>query len=69
MSNIGFGQIRADGLADGTLLTAGNDVANVARYLPPGQESYTAADVMRHLLEADPAEPADSSIVFQYTVA
>jgi len=69
MSNIGFGQIRADGLADGTLLTAGNDVANVARYLPPGQESYTAADVMRHLLEAGSAEPADSSIIFQYTVA
>ena len=50
MSNIGFGQIRADGLADGTLLTAGNDVAHIARYLPPGEDSYTAADVMRHLL-------------------
>jgi nitronate monooxygenase len=66
MSNIGHGQIRADGLADGTLLTAGNDVANVARYLPPGQESYTAADVMRHLLGTDPAEPAGSSVIFQY---
>jgi nitronate monooxygenase len=50
MSNIGHGQIRADGLPDGTLLTAGNDVAHIARYLPPGQNSYTAADVMRHLL-------------------
>jgi len=50
MSNVGFGQIRADGLADGTLLTAGNDVAHIARYLPPGQDSYTAADVMHHLL-------------------
>jgi len=60
MSNIGFGQIRADGLADGTLLTAGNDVAHIARYLPPGQDSYTAADVMRHLLGACRASPADS---------
>jgi NAD(P)H-dependent flavin oxidoreductase YrpB (nitropropane dioxygenase family) len=60
MSNIGFGQIRADGFSDGTLLTAGNDVAQIARYLPPGQDSYTAADVMRHLLGTGRAEPAGS---------
>jgi len=60
MSNIGFGQIRADGLADGMLLTAGNDVAHIARYLPPGQDSYTAADVLHYLLGTGRAEPAGS---------
>ena len=60
MSNIGFGQIRADGLSDGALLTAGNDVAHIARYLPPGQDSYTAADVLHYLLGTGRAEPAGS---------
>ena len=68
MSNIGFGQMRADGLADGTLLTAGNDVAHIARYLPPGQDSYTADDVMRHLLGACPASSAVSESISEETV-
>jgi NAD(P)H-dependent flavin oxidoreductase YrpB (nitropropane dioxygenase family) len=68
MSNVGLGQVRADGLPDGTLLTAGNDVANIARYLPPGQDSYTAADVVHYLLGTCPASPADSADIFQNTL-
>ena len=33
------------------LMTAGDDVANIAQFLEPGCDSYTAADVLRHLLD------------------
>jgi nitronate monooxygenase len=49
MANIGLGQIRADG-PEQALITAGDDVANLARFLPDGAESYHAADVIRWLL-------------------
>jgi hypothetical protein len=32
------------------LVTAGDDVANVARFLPPGADTYGAADVISYLL-------------------
>lgn len=50
MATIGLGQRRKDGTAELPLITAGDDVANVARFLKPGQTSYRAADVVRHLL-------------------
>ena len=49
MANIGLGQLRPDG-PEGALLTAGDDVANLARFLPAGSDSYRAADVIRWLL-------------------
>jgi nitronate monooxygenase len=50
VSTVGFGQVRADGTIDGALITAGNDVAQIARFLAPGRDSYTAADVVHYLL-------------------
>jgi hypothetical protein len=50
MANIGMGQIRRTGESEGRLVTSGDDVANVARFLPPGAESYRAVDVIRYLL-------------------
>jgi nitronate monooxygenase len=50
VSTIGLAQVRADDTMDLPLLTAGNDVAQVARYLQPGHNSYTASEVVRHLL-------------------
>lgn len=49
MANIGLGQLRPGGPED-ALLTAGDDVANLARFLPAGTDSYRAADVIRWLL-------------------
>jgi nitronate monooxygenase len=49
MANIGLGQLRADGPEE-ALITAGDDVANLARFLPAGADSYRAADVIRWLL-------------------
>ncbi|RXK53882.1 nitronate monooxygenase [Oleiharenicola lentus] len=49
MANIGLGQLRF-GKAEDPLITAGDDVANLARFLPAGIDSYRAADVIRWLL-------------------
>jgi hypothetical protein len=50
MTNTGFGQIRSNGVRELPLLTAGNDVSELARFLKPGADSYTAADVVAYLL-------------------
>lgn len=49
VANLGFGQVRSSG-TEAPLLTAGDDVVNLARYLPAGRDSYGAADVIRRLL-------------------
>ncbi len=49
MANIGLGQIRTSGVED-PLVTAGDDVANLARFLPADRDTYSAADVIRWLL-------------------
>ncbi len=54
MADVGMPQIRK-GIAEKTLVTSGDDVADIARFLRPGAESYSAADVIARLLE--PAVP------------
>ena len=54
MADVGMPQIRK-GIVEKTLVTSGDDVADIARFLQPGAESYTAADVIARLLE--PAVP------------
>jgi nitronate monooxygenase len=56
MSNIGLGQIRRDGSSEPSLVTSGDDVAEVARFLPEGATTYRAKDVIDFLLGAV-AEP------------
>jgi len=53
MATVGLGQTRLTGAED-PIITAGDEVAHLARYLPPDRDSYGAADVIRWLL----AEPA-----------
>jgi nitronate monooxygenase len=50
MANIGLGQVQRGGETELPLITSGDDVADVARFLRPGQRSYTAADVVDYLL-------------------
>jgi nitronate monooxygenase len=52
-ATVGLGQVRGEQGRELALLTAGNDAAQIARYLKPGCDSYTAADVVRSLLAAD----------------
>ena len=57
MVNIGLGQIRPDGREELPLITSGDDVAHIARFVKPGADSYTAADVIDYILSATPAQP------------
>jgi hypothetical protein len=50
MANIGLGQIQPDGAVELPLITSGDDVAGVRRFLKPGAVRYTAADVIDYLL-------------------
>lgn len=50
MSNIGLGQIQKDGLLEKPMITSGDDVADIARFLKPGTTSYSALDVIEYLL-------------------
>lgn len=50
MANVGLGQIQRQEARELTLVTSGDDVTDVARFLPPGAGSYNAVDVIRHLL-------------------
>jgi nitronate monooxygenase len=50
MANVGLGQIQREGARELTLITSGNDVEDVARFLPQNADSYSANDVIRHLL-------------------
>ncbi len=50
LANIGLGQVRSATDTELALLTAGDDVADIARFLKPGQDSYSAADVVAYLL-------------------
>jgi len=49
-ATIGLAQIRPGGELDLPLITAGNDVANIAKFLRPGRDSYSAAEVVGSLL-------------------
>ena len=50
VGTIGLPQVNAENVYGLPLVTAGNEIANVARFLPPGRDSYTAAEVIRLLL-------------------
>jgi nitronate monooxygenase len=50
LSNVGFVQIQRQGAPEPTLVTSGDSVADVARFLPMGADTYRAVDVIRRLL-------------------
>ena len=50
MSTIGMAQVKKDGSLEPQLVTAGDDVANISRYLKPGSLTYSAAEVIDYLL-------------------
>ena len=53
MATIGLGQVNAENDLSLPLVTAGNEVAQVLQFLPPGHDSYSAADVVRLLLDGE----------------
>jgi NAD(P)H-dependent flavin oxidoreductase YrpB (nitropropane dioxygenase family) len=51
VANVGLSQVRSEQEQELALMTAGDDVANVAQFLKPGCDTYTAADVIERLLD------------------
>lgn len=56
LAGIGLGQVYADGTREPPLLTAGDALADILRFMPEGQDRYTAADVIERLTEVDDHE-------------
>lgn len=52
---VGIAQVRPDRSVEPTLMTAGNDAADVARWCPGERDGYSAADVVAQLLAGAPA--------------
>ena len=50
LATVGLGQVRK-GVEEPVLVTAGDEVASISRYLKPGRTSYAAADVLEVLLD------------------
>lgn len=55
MANIGYPQERGDGVVEPVLITSGDDLAAIARFLD-GRERYSAGDVLSYLKSAPAAE-------------
>ena len=49
LANVGMGQIRRDGTIELPLVTAGDDIASIARFIRPGESTYSAKDVIEAL--------------------
>lgn len=50
LANVGLGQIRPDGTTEPMLVTSGDSAVDLARFISPGADTYTAADVIHQLL-------------------
>jgi len=62
--DIGLGQIQRNGEVEKALVTSGDDVATVARFLKPGATSYAASDVLEYLTsELDTALSRSAPVV------
>ncbi|MFA6287177.1 MAG: nitronate monooxygenase [Opitutaceae bacterium] len=53
LATVGLGQIHGS-YPEPAIVTVGNDVAHLARYLEPDRNSYSAADVIKIILQAEP---------------
>lgn len=54
LASIDLGQIQKSGEPELPLVTSGDDVADVARFLEPGADTYSAANVIDYLLQDVP---------------
>jgi nitronate monooxygenase len=54
-ATVGLPQVRGEQVQELPLVTAGDDLARLAQFLPPGQDSFSAADVLRKLLPGEPS--------------
>jgi nitronate monooxygenase len=71
LANIGHPQVRNGKYTEQVLITSGNDLTGIARFLQPGVSTYSAADVVAKLMTGvgsrvrsgqDTSQPAVSSL-------
>ena len=63
LANIGYPQVRNGSRTEQGIVTAGDDLVSVPLFLPPGQSTYSAADVIAKLLEGAPASRCSTAAV------
>jgi hypothetical protein len=51
LANIGLSQIQKSGYVEKPLVTAGEDLRNISRFIKDGSKSYSARDVIKYLIE------------------
>ena len=49
-ATVGLAQVRSKSSVELPIVTAGDDISLLAQFIPPGRDSYSAADVIRQLL-------------------
>ncbi len=52
MANIGHPQARNGKLVEDGMVTSGNDLTKISRFLQPGASTYTAAEVIADLMRS-----------------
>lgn len=50
LGSIGLGQKLSDGSSEPVLITAGESLSSVLKFIPPGKNTYSAADVLTHMM-------------------
>jgi nitronate monooxygenase len=60
MANIGLAQTRPGNQVEPALVTVGDDLNTIARFLAPGRETYSAAEVVQSLLSLSHDEQAET---------
>ncbi len=53
LATVGLGQVQADGREELPLVTAGDDLSEICRFLKSEEDSYSAADVVERLLQEE----------------
>jgi nitronate monooxygenase len=64
MANIGHPQARNGKFVEDGMVTSGNDLIGIKRFLPPGASTYTAADVIANLLLGARARVVRENLTF-----
>jgi NAD(P)H-dependent flavin oxidoreductase YrpB (nitropropane dioxygenase family) len=62
-ANVGLNQARPKSAAELPLVTAGDDIADLAQFFRPGRDSYSAADVLNRLLSETEVKASPGSSV------
>lgn len=67
MANIGYAQVRPDGSLEPALVTIGDDMGTITRFMASGKSSYSAAEVLNQLLSQAGEKAQQEEVVLAIT--